>query len=418
MKKTSLSLVISMIILLTAGCSQASMNQPDASGILSPTPESVPVTVTPISEPTRTAPSPSPTKDVTPAAATVTPVPELTVLPNASEIAHNLLADMTLEEKVGQLFFVRCRKETAVSDITAYHPGGYILFSDDFENRTEESIRQAIQDYQSTSGLPMLIGVDEEGGTVNRISKYSAFRSSPFESPQTLFREGGLKRITEDTIEKAKLLKHLGINVNLAPVSDVSTDPDDFIYPRAFGQDAQATSEYVKTVIEAMNSEGIGATLKHFPGYGNNVDTHTGIAIDNRTFEIFTTQDFLPFKAGIKAGAGSILVSHNIVVSMDKDFPASLSKKVHRILREDLDFEGVIMTDDLSMDAITEYTDNQEAAVLAINAGNDMVIASDFDVQIPAVIDAVKAHVIPEERINEAVLRVLIWKLSLGLSLE
>jgi beta-N-acetylhexosaminidase len=155
--------------------------------------------------------------------------------------------------------------------------------------------------------------------------------------------------------------------------------------------------------------------LKYFPGYGNNVDTHTGIATDNRSYDTFVKSDFLPFEAGIEAGAGSILVSHNIVTSMDKDYPASLSAKVHEILRKDLSFNGVIMTDDLSMEAITKYTGNQKAAVLAVTAGNDLLIATDFDVQIPAVIAAVKDGTISEDQIDEAVLHVLIWKLTLGI---
>ena len=147
-------------------------------------------------------------------------------------------------------------------------------------------------------------------------------------------------------------------------MADVSTDPADFIYDRSFGQDAQATAEYVQEVVESVNLVSvqdpaftgpyykIGCVLKHFPGYGNNVDTHTGIAIDERPYEQFVAGDFLPFQAGIKAGAGSVLVSHNVVTCMDESLPASLSPEVHRVLREELDFDGVILTDDLAMDAV------------------------------------------------------------------
>lgn len=322
---------------------------------------------------------------------------------------------MTLEEKVGQLFFVRSRDNQELSDIGTYHPGGYILFADDFDGSTKEKIKEIIKEYQEKSEVPMLIGVDEEGGTVNRVSKFTQYRKVPFQSPQQLYKTGGFDLVKSDTIEKAKLLKGLGINVNLAPVCDVSTDPSDFIYQRSFGKNADRTSEYVKTVVEEMNTQGIGCTLKHFPGYGNNVDTHTGIAIDERDYTDFVQNDFLPFEAGIEAGAGSILVSHNIVTSMDEDYPASLSPAVHEILRDELGFDGVIMTDDLSMDAIKKYTGDEEAAILAINAGNDLVIASDFNIQIPAVIEAVKDHTITEARIDEAALRVLLWKINLGI---
>jgi beta-N-acetylhexosaminidase len=329
--------------------------------------------------------------------------------------AEEFLSHMTLEEKVGQMFFVRLRKDSAAADLKDYRLGGYILFGDDFKDETKDSIKDLLSEYQDLSSIPLLIGVDEEGGTVNRISKYSTFRSEPFKSPQDLYKEGGFEAIQTDTKEKAELLLDLGINVNLAPVSDVSTDSSDFIYKRAFGKDAKATANYVKTVILAMNRAHIGSTLKHFPGYGNNVDTHTGIATDNREYDQFLKNDFLPFQAGIEAGADSILVSHNIVTSMDKKYPASLSSAVHEILRDTLNFEGVIMTDDLSMDAIKKYTSNNEAAVLALQAGNDLLIATNFDTQIPAVLEAVKSGKIKEDRLDDSVIRILIWKLKLGI---
>ena len=353
--------------------------------------------------------APSPTKEPTP---TPTQAPAAVT---KEEKAQEILSDMTLEEKVGQMFFVRCIKEQALEDIEAYHLGGYILFGDDFKEKTKNDIKTTLSGYQKKTKIPLLIGVDEEGGTVNRISKYPAFRKFPFKSPQDLYKEGGFNLITSDTKEKATLLKSLGINVNLAPVCDVSTTSKDFINGRSFGKDAEKTSDYVKTVITQMKKSGIGNTLKHFPGYGNNVDTHTGIAIDERSYDSFLNSDFLPFQTGIDAGADSILVSHNIVKSMDKDNPASLSKKVHEILRGELGFLGVIMTDDLSMDAIKEYTNDEEAAVLAISAGNDLVVATDYSVQIPAVIAAIENGDLSEDRIDESVIRILLWKLDLGL---
>lgn len=203
--------------------------------------------------------------------------------------------------------------------------------------------------------------------------------------------------------------------MNLAPVCDISTDPKDFIYQRSFGKDAKETSEYIKTVVTQMKEENMGVTLKHFPGYGNNVDTHTGIAIDKRSYDTFTNSDFLPFKEGIAAGADSILVSHNIITCMDEQYPASLSPKVHEILRNELSFNGVIMTDDLDMDAVQEYAENGNVAVQAILAGNDLLILSDFEQQISAVLSAVEENVISESRLDESVTRILLWKLSMGM---
>ena len=326
-----------------------------------------------------------------------------------------MIADMSLEEKVGQMFMVRCPKERAAELAKEYHLGGYILFSRDFEDKTKDEVISNIALYQEGLEIPMFIGVDEEGGTVNRISKFEEFRSEPFKSSQELYAEGGFTAIYNDTIDKAKFLKQLGINVNFAPVADVSTDSNDYIYARSFGMDATATSEYVSIVVAAMKEENIGSVLKHFPGYGNNVDTHTGIAIDDRSYETFENSDFLPFQVGINQGADIVLVSHNIVNSMDPDYPASLSKKIHDILRDKLNFAGVIITDDLYMDAIKDYQDNEEVAVKAVLAGNDLICTTDFEKQISAVIAAVQEGVIKEKQIDVSVKRILKLKSTLHL---
>lgn len=326
-----------------------------------------------------------------------------------------LLAHMSLEEKVGQLFMVRFPKENAAQTAASYHLGGYILFARDFENRNKEQVISVIQDCQAASQIPMLMGVDEEGGTVTRISRFPQFRSSPFLSPQDLYQQGGFEAIRRDTLEKCSLLKELGLNLNFAPVADVSQDAGDFMYRRSFGQDALLTARYVETVSAAMAEVHMGSVLKHFPGYGDNADTHTGIAYDNRSYETFTSSDFLPFEAGIRAGADVVLVSHNIVSCMDDQSPASLSPQVHKILREDLGFSGVIITDDLYMDGVRHFTSDAQAAVQAVLAGNDLLCCTDYEVQIPAVLKAVENGVISIERIDESVLRILQLKLSLGL---
>lgn len=335
--------------------------------------------------------------------------------PSDRQRAQSVLEGMTLDEKVGQLFFVRCRKDTATEDLEQFHPGGLILFGSDIKGNTKESLTETIAHYQSVSRIALFIGADEEGGDIVRISKYPEFRESPFPSPQDLYSQGGFVRIAFDTKEKAALMQALGFNVNLAPVCDVSENPSDYIYKRSFGKSAVETAQYVKTVVSAMGESGMGSVLKHFPGYGNNLDTHKGIAVDERSYESFLNRDFLPFQAGIDAGAGSILVSHNIVTSMDERLPASLSPAVNKILREQLHFDGVIMTDDLSMKAIEDSIGAEEAAVLAVIAGNDLLISTHFDLQIPAVLSSVKEGRITEARIDESVLKILEWKFRLGM---
>lgn len=329
--------------------------------------------------------------------------------------AQELLDGMTLEEKVGQMFIARCPETDAAQLAADYHLGGYILFGRDFKDKTAEQVTADIQSCQDAAEIPLLIAVDEEGGTVNRVSSNPNLRSSPFRSPQSLYSEGGLELVRSDAQEKCRLLESLGININFAPVCDVSQDPADFIYDRTLGRDAQETSQYVAAVVETMAEEGMGSVLKHFPGYGNNTDTHTGVAYDDRPYDTFLTSDFLPFQAGIAAGADMVLVSHNIVSAMDEASPASLSPEVHRVLREDLGFTGVIVTDDLVMDGVRDFAGDDEAAVLAVQAGNDLLCCTDFQTQVPAVLAAVESGEITEEQIDAAVLRVLTMKLRLGI---
>ncbi len=324
---------------------------------------------------------------------------------------QTLLDSMTLEEKVGQLFFVRCPETNAVEDISTYHLGGYLLFSRDFKDGdnwlTKEQFLEKIQSYQDAAEIPLFIGSDEEGGTVTRASRNPNLFSETFKSPQKLNYIGGIEEILRDTDTRSRELRALGINVNFAPVCDVSTDPKDFIYDRTLGQDANMTADYVRLVVPAMTEGGTLPVLKHFPGYGNNVDTHTGIAVDQRPMETFENSDLLPFQAGIDAGAPFVLVSHNIVTCMDADLPASLSPAVHRVLRETCGFEGIAITDDLAMDAVQAYAKNGAVAVMALQAGNDMIITTDYRTQIPAVIAAVQDGTLDESVIDDACLRVL-----------
>lgn len=378
----------------------------------------------------KTVPPPPEEPDIPPAEAPEAP-PEEPQEPEPPEDPEEaallaLLEDMTLEEKAGQLFFVRVPAENAVEDVMTYHLGGYLLFGRDTQNKTASELIQTIASYQAAAELPLLIGVDEEGGTVVRVSSNPHLRSKKFSSPGKLWKQG-LDALLRETREKSILLKSLGFNVNLAPVADVSTNSGDFIYDRTTGMDAEETADYTARVTEAQSFYGLGSVLKHFPGYGNNKDTHTGVAVDERSMETFLEQDFLPFQAGIAVEETvwpsgelrrlrpAVLVSHNIVNCMDPNLPASLSPEVHRILREDLGFDGVVMTDDLAMDAVKAYAAEGDVAVMSIQAGNDLVVTTDYRTQIPRVIQAVRDGALEEEAVDAACLRVLRWKLELGL---
>lgn len=329
--------------------------------------------------------------------------------------AAQTMAGMSLKEKVGQVFLFRAPTEGDVQTVTEYQPGGFFFGADSFKDKTPEQVRAMLQGYQEANKVKMALAVDEEGGTVTRVSQFPALSPKKFASPQVVYANGGMDGIRQDALDKADFLLSYGLNVNLAPVADVTFDRNTYMFPRAFGRNGTRTAEFVKTVVEAANSKNLSSTLKHFPGYGGNSDTHTGIATDNRNMESFRDSDFLPFQAGIEAGVQCVLVSHNIVTAMDTENPASLSAEVHRILREELGFTGVVMTDDLSMQGLRDKAGESSAAPAAFLAGNDLMLSTDISGDFDALYAAVQDGSVSQERLDESVLRILAWKYTMGI---
>lgn len=338
-----------------------------------------------------------------------------TTVAETQEVDSFDINTMTLEEKIAQMILVSCHEDVDITDAIEKGVGGLCLYAFSFEGKTKEEVIDMTSYFQSLAKTPLIISTDEEGGSVNRVSINENLRAVPFWASADLFEYGGWDLVMSDTEEKADLLLSLGINVNLAPVCDVPLSEDNYIYDRTFGMDANNTGAYVTLVVSTMKEKGIGSVLKHFPGYGGSVDTHENVAYDNRDYSAFEKGDFIPFQCGISSGADSVLVSHNIVTCMDADMPASLSKPVHDILRNDLGFRGVIMTDDLVMDAITHFTDGESAAVYAVLAGNDMLCCENYDEAISSIITAVKEGTVSEEQIDASVERILKWKSDLNL---
>lgn len=327
-----------------------------------------------------------------------------------------ILSSMTLEEKTGQMFMGCFYQGTPSPEtIAQYHLGGAVLFRASFENTPPETLRMQLDAIDEANRINPIITVDEEGGTVARVSASPLYRSEPFQSPRTLFAAGGMDAVIADTHEKNQLLLQLGIDMNLAPVIDISQNPADYMYERSLGQNAKITSQYAVKTVAACKEDGIGCCLKHFPGYGSTADTHNGIAMDRRNPKQIKEVDMRPFSAGIKAGAHAVLVSHNIVASLDQELPASLSPAIHHILRDEMKFDGVIITDDLSMGAITQFSPDTDSAVDAIAAGNDILCTGYYANQFQAVLNAIHDGTISEKRINRSVRRILRLKLELGL---
>lgn len=328
-----------------------------------------------------------------------------------NKVIEDRLATMTLEEKVGQLFWARVPSNHQIEDLQSYHLSGYILFGRDFEGRSLEDIKTLTKDYQAAAKIPLLIGSDEEGGTVTRIS---SILETPFQSPMALYQQGGMEAVLSDTKQKAELLKSVGINAGLFPVADLARNQSAFIYDRTIGQDAQTTANYVQQVVEELKKSKVGSTLKHFPGYGDNGDSHTAIIQDNRSLDELRQADFLPFQAGIDAGVDSVLVSHNILSKIDT-VPSSISPKITDLLRKELHFKGVIMTDDFDMAGLADFVSQDEAAFQVILAGNDLILGSSYQTQIPYLLKKISSGELTEERIDESVRRILTWKYDLGL---
>lgn len=330
-------------------------------------------------------------------------------------LANNKLKGMTLDEKIAQLLLVRYPDNNQLEALKKFQFGGYLFFEKDFRNKTAQEVKKMISQAQQTAKIPLLTAVDEEGGKVVRVSSNPNLASHRFLSPQELYRNGGFEKIKADTIEKSNLLKNLGLNLNLAPVVDVSTSSSDYMYDRTLGENSELTSVFAKTVIAASKGTDVSYTLKHFPGYGNNADTHLSGTQDERSYDDIKKNDLPPFESGIQAGAEAILVSHNIVKAIDSKNAASLSPNVHNLLRNELGFTGIIITDDIAMKAVSDIPN---VTVEAILAGNDLIITTDYEKSFSDIKQALKNNIIDESIIDKLAFRVIAWKYYKGLMFE
>ncbi len=328
-------------------------------------------------------------------------------VPDPSE---TLLESMSAEEKIGQVILARFPAEP-VSDMELYHFGGYTLYAKDIEGQTPDSLSEKFREISGKTVVPPFFAADEEGGEIVRVSKYPAFAEAPLPSVQEMLSDGG--DVEAWANEMADILQNAGINLNLAPVADVAESKGDYIYSRTCGLGYEETGEIIGRIVSVLNERNVVSCLKHFPGYGSNVDTHTGIAFDTRARESFESGDFITFISGIESGAPMIMVNHNIVAAYNEEIPASLAPEVHTVLRE-LGFNGIIITDDLGMDAISLYSDDPYAD--AFLAGNDMLCVSDGAACYNSLYAAYQSGEISQKRLDESVLRILTVKIGYGIA--
>ncbi|MFW6267304.1 MAG: beta-N-acetylhexosaminidase [Halanaerobium sp.] len=331
------------------------------------------------------------------------------------------IAAMSLEEKVGQLFQVGFSGSTVNDEIKDlienYHIGGVIYFSRNIKNPAQtaelsNNLQQLALD--SGSGFPLFISADQEGGTVTRLKGATHFPGN------MALGAAQSKNLTEEVAQAtASELKNLGINVNLAPVLDVNNNPaNPVIGVRSFGEDPELVAELGMSYIKGLQSEGITATAKHFPGHGDtDTDSHLDLPIIKHQRSRLDEVELYPFKKAIEAGVDSIMTAHVYFPAIEKEegIPATLSKSVLTdLLRDELKFEGLIITDCMEMNAIVNTFGTVEGAVRTIEAGSDTVLVSHSYQQqkkaIEAVIEAVKSGRISEKRIDQSVKRILTLK--------
>ena len=329
---------------------------------------------------------------------------------NNTKKAKEIVNKMSLEEIVGELYMVH-HTSKSLEDVEKYHLGGLVLFGEAFKNKTKDEVINMINNLQQKASIPLLLGVDEEGGTVVRISSNKNLRSSAFLSPRTLYNEGGFTLIKEDNIEKNNLLKLLGININLAPVLDISNDKNDYIYSRSIGLSPKLTGDFAITIIESSKESGIVNVLKHYPGYSKNKDTHKSSSIDTRTISE-VEDDLIPFKMAIDNGAEAIMISHNTVTALDDKNPASISIDNHNYLRSTLNFKGMIITDALNMGATADI---ESMGIKSILAGNNILVTKNYARDIKEIFDNVSNGNLSNKYLECLVIKIIEWKIEMGL---
>ncbi len=370
-----------------------------------------------------------------PAANTSQPdAPEATDDPAAAEDpvlqqANAILASMTQEEKVYQLFMVKPEQLTGVSPvtqsgetsktaITAKPVGGIIYFADNLRARAQ--CTAMIQNLQSYSKLGLFIGVDEEGGTVARLGNNSAMGTTRFPAMGDIGRTGDTTQAYQVGMTIGTDLKALGFNLDFAPIADVNSNPDNpVIGTRAFSSDPTAASAMVAACVNGFQDSGILCTLKHFPGHGDTAtDSHVADAVTNKTADELRACELLPFSAGIQSGAPVVMVGHiHTPAVTQEDLPATLSAEIiGGLLRGELGFQGLVITDSLSMASITDHYTPEDAAVKAMQAGADILLMpQDLDGAVTGITRALQNGALSEERLNESILRILEAKIRYGI---
>ncbi|MBQ8959931.1 MAG: glycoside hydrolase family 3 protein [Ruminococcus sp.] len=366
-----------------------------------------------------------PTEAPTTEAPTEPPTEPPTQPPTKAELR---LSQMSLHQKVCQLFIV-VPEALAGHDVLSwsddqnmlsyaeYPVGGFIFFAKNMTS--QEQLSALISEMQSSAmeqGIGAFMGVDEEGGSVARVSQ--SLGTAAVDSMRWIGESGDPERAKAAGETIGGYLSELGFSLDFAPVADVNLSWENELGNRIFSEDPNTVAEMSAAVVEGLHENGICATLKHFPGLGaGSGNTHYGTVVIDRTYEQLKEVEFTAFGGGIAAGADFVMVGHQITTGSGQELPGDMSPVVVTDwLRGDLGFEGIAVTDSHSMGAVAGVYPPGQAAVMSISAGIDIILMpADLPAAVSGVEDAVSSGALSEERIDESVLRILEKKEALGL---
>lgn len=341
-----------------------------------------------------------------------------------SDLVEKTLADMSLRDKVCQMMFVRPESITGIDVVTAagdttkaaleqYPVGGIVYFAQNMESK--DQVKEMIDNSQSYSKVGLFISTDEEGGMVNRLMNTVG---TTYIDSMYNYKDEGTQKAHDNAYTIASDMAALGFNMDFAPVADVWSNPDNTVIgERAYSDDYSQAAELVGSAVKGFEDGGVMCTLKHFPGHGDTAeDSHYSSAYVRRTKDEIMADEMQPFTAGIDAGAEFVMVGHLIVPDID-ELPATLSYKITtELLRNEMHFEGIAITDSLAMSSIADNYGVGDSAVMSIKAGIDMLLdPTDIDTAIDAVVQAVESGDITEDRIDDSVRKILALKEKHGL---
>ena len=349
----------------------------------------------------------------------------------AEDEVNAVLTQMTLEEKAAQLFVILPEAlldgvdtVTEAGDLTKeaigrIPVGGFVYLAGNLQS--EAQVKTMLANVQAYSmeriGLPAFLCVDEEGGAVARLSGSDAFGIPAFETMAEVGQSQDTGRAKEIGQTMGAYLSDFGFNVDFAPVADVlSNSENEVVRQRSFGSDPQLVSNMAAAVAEGLQEQGVYAVYKHFPGHGMTAgDTHAGYASSEKTLEEMKACELLPFLDGIEAGISFMMAAHISLPQIAGDVPASLSEAlISGLLRDQMGYDGIVVTDAMNMGAVTQQYSSAEAAVLALKAGADIILMpKDFKEAYDGVIEAVHNGTLSEERIDESLKRILKVKLKM-----